>query len=146
MSTLNINVIPTVIATVFASLISVIIALYLNRKNKRDQFDRQLHEIIAISIQYPYLENIDFCQRWDPQLVNTDERYQRYELYCALIFNFLELVARYYNYNKNRIIKILDIEGWIRIHEYCWKKPSIPHENTDGYDSEFKKFVTSVIG
>jgi len=74
-----------------------------------------------------------------------DDRYERYENYCNLVFNFLSEVCEWKNFNQEKIEKYIDVKNWLRIHEKCWKNPTFPHENNDVYSSKFSEFVKKYI-
>jgi len=139
------TIIVTIIATVISTGVATFVSIYLNRRKEYERFDLQLQNILAYSIEYPYLENRNFTDSWVPALVNNDERYQRYENYCAMIFNFLSQICTWKKFKQNKIEKYIDIRNWLRIHEKCWKNPSLAHENTDVYDTDFTNLVKIYI-
>jgi len=139
------TIVGTIIATVVSTGVATFISIYLNRKKEYERFDLQLQNILSYSIEYPYLENRKFTESWIPSLVNNDEKYQRYENYCAMIFNFLSQICTWKKYKSKKIEKYIDIRNWLRIHEKCWKNPSFRYENTDVYDIKFSNLVKSYI-
>jgi antitoxin component HigA of HigAB toxin-antitoxin module len=139
------TVIGTVIATVISTGVATFVSVYLNRKREQERFDLQLQNILAYSIEYPYLENRLFADTWVPSLVDNDERYQRYENYCCLVFNFLSEVCEWKKYRQKMIEKYIDIKNWLRIHEKCWKNPSLAYENADVYGKRFSDLVKGYI-
>jgi hypothetical protein len=139
------TIIGTLIATLISTGVATIVSFYLNRLKEIERFDLQLQNIVSISIEYPYLESREFAKTWSPELIKTDDRYQRYENYCGLVFNFLSEIAEWSNYKKEKIEAYIDIKNWLRIHEKCWKNPSLKHENVDVYDDKFKTIVNLYI-
>lgn len=101
--------------------------------------------IIKIAIQYPYLESSSFCNKWLENKESDDERYLRYENYCILVFNYLERLCKFHRFNKEKIQQDLNVKAWIRVHKTCWLNPSVPFENADSYDPQFKKIVENFI-
>lgn len=142
---MDITIVGTIIATVISTGVATFVSIYSNRKKKWERFDLQLQNILIYSIEYPYLENREFTEKWMPSLVNTDEKYQRYENYCVLVFNFLAQVCSWKKYKRKKIEKYIDIKNWLRIHEGCWKAPSLAHENADVYDKKFSDLVKNYI-
>jgi len=142
---MDVTVIGTIIATIISTGVASFISIYLNRKREQERFDMQLQNILAYSIEYPYLENRVFTNAWSPSLVDTDEKYQRYENYCCLVFNFISEVCAWKKYNQKDIEAYIDVKNWLRIHEKCWKNPSLAHENTDVYGDKFVSFVKKHI-
>ncbi|MCL2765938.1 MAG: hypothetical protein FWD40_11785 [Treponema sp.] len=138
-------VIATLIATIISTGFATFISIYLNRKRERERFDLQLENIIAYSIKYPYLGNKLFVEKWEPLLIEKDERYQRYEIYCTVIFNFLYDVCEWKKYNQKKIEEYIGIKYWLRKHEKCWKYPSSSYVNTDIYGERFSNLVKTYI-
>jgi hypothetical protein len=142
---MNEAVIGTIFATIISTGVATSVSIYLNRKRERERFDLQLQSILYYPVEYPYLENRTFTDSWLPPLVDKDEKYGRYESYCNLVFNFLSQICEWKKYNRKEIEKYIDIKNWLRIHEKCWKHPTIPHENIDAYSENFKNFVKIYI-
>lgn len=133
------------IATIVSSTVATVVALLINRHNAIKSFNDQLDNIIKIAVQYPYLESPTFAATWTANKDSEDEKYLRYENYCTLIFNHLERLCKYYNYDSEKIGKHLNVKGWIRIHKECWTNPSTPFENADGYNAKFKKLIETYL-
>lgn len=133
------------IATIISSTVATIVGLSINRQNAIKNLNDQLDNIIKLSVQYPYLESPVFAKTWLENKNSEDEKYLRYENYCTLIFNFLERLCKFYNYDKNKIENHLNVKGWIRIHKDCWDNPSLAYENSDGYETKFKTLIKEYI-
>lgn len=131
------------IATGISALTASIVSLLIYRKNAKRALDEQLDKIIQIAIQYPYLEDYNFTQTWDPSKV-SEEKYLRYELYCNLVFNYLERVTENY-YRKKKISSFLNAKDWTRLHSKCWKNPTSPYENIDSYSKKFRQIFNEWI-
>ncbi|MDR0442381.1 MAG: hypothetical protein LBH44_03130 [Treponema sp.] len=138
-------VITTIIATVISTVVATLVSIFLNREKKRERFDLQLEGIITHSIKYPYLENKLFAENWEQSLIEKDERYQRYETYCAIVFNFLYDICEWKKYNLKKIEEYIGIKYWLRKHEKCWKYPSSSYVNTDIYGEKFTNLVKTYI-
>jgi hypothetical protein len=133
------------IATLISSGVAATVSILLNRSTKRRSLEDQLDSILKISIQFPYLENPKFTQTWNDQKESNDEKYLRYENYCTLIFNFLERLCEFYKYDLKKIETFMNVRDWVRLHKDCWKNPTIPFENSDGYKNKFKKIVDNYL-
>jgi hypothetical protein len=134
----------TLIATVISSLVAALVSFFLNRQKEKERFDLQLQNILQFSVQYPYLENSAFTNTWEPELTN-DEKYQRYENYCTLLFNYLADLYEWFKYNQKKIESYIDIKNWVRIHKKCWKHPSLEHENVDVYGEKFSTLIDNYL-
>jgi hypothetical protein len=133
------------IATLISSGIATSVTLLINRGNSLKNLNDQLDNILKISIQYPYLENPGFTATWNDNKNSTDEKYLRYDNYCNLVFNYMERLCKYYNYNERKIQNHINIKDWIRVHKQCWTNPLTPYENADGYTKELKKLFTHYL-
>lgn len=143
--TINSAVIVSIAATCISVFTTIIITHWVSRKDKERNLDDQLDNILKISIQYPYLESSVFTVSWKPALVKDDEKYQRYDLYAILVFNFLSRYAEYHKYNKRKMEKDLDVRDWVRHHRNYWKDPETPFENADGYAQPFKNLINEYL-
>jgi hypothetical protein len=141
----DMDITAAAIATLISSSIATIVTLVINRGNSRKNLNDQLDGILKIAIQYPYLESPAFASTWTPNKDSNDEQYLRYENYCTLVFNYLERLCKYYNYDKVKIANHLNVKDWVRIHKDCWNNPSTPFENSDGYSKEFKKLMQEYL-
>jgi hypothetical protein len=142
---MNETIIATLIATIVSTGFATFVSIYINRKKEQERFDLQLQNILSYPIKYPYLENRKFTEAWKPSLADNDIKYQRYENYCSIVFNFISAVCEWKKYNKKEIDKFIDVKDWLRIHERYWKNPVSLYENVDGYDEKFLEFVRSYI-
>lgn len=133
------------IATIISSGTAAFVAIRLNKSNAKKALNDQLDGIIKIAIQYPYLENQLFADTWTANKDSQDEKYLRYDNYCTLIFNFLSRLCEHYKFDKTKIEQHLNVKEWIRLHSQCWKNPSTPFENADGYSERFKAFIDTYL-
>ena len=133
------------IATLISSGIATTVTLLMNRGNSLKNLNDQLDNILKISIQYPYLENTKFTATWNENKNSTEEQYLRYDNYCNLVFNYMERLCKYYNFNERKIQKHINIKDWIRVHKDCWTNPSTPFENTDGYSKKLKNLINDFL-
>lgn len=142
--TILISTIAAAISAVFAA-VSSIMTYSQYRKERLQKLNDRLDKILEIGIQYPYVENANFISRWVEMKDSQDEQYLRYDMYCNLLFNYLVAVYDYYNADKNKIEKFVDVKSWVRLHQLNWKYPVDPNENIDGYSLEFRNFINSYI-
>ena len=129
------------IATIISSSVASSLAIYFNRNNNVKALNDQLDNILKISIQHPYLESESFVKTWKENRKSTEEEYLRYELYCTLLFNFLERFCRYYKCNETKIQNRLNVKEWVRHHKDYWLNPPSDFENIDGYSKDFRKLI-----
>ena len=133
------------IATIISSSVATIVALRINKTNAIKSLNDQLDGIIKIAIQYPYLENTVFANTWIENRDSQDDRYLRYDNYCNLVFNYLSRLCEHYKFNRQKIENHLNVRDWIRVHQQCWRNPSTPFENADGYSREFKDLIDTYL-
>lgn len=141
----NFNITPyiTVIMMFFTSVATLYVKNKIEKGNRKHTLNKELKSIILLSFKYPYLEEIGFTSTWQPR--KADVKSQRYEIYCILIFNFLEEFCEYYRYDPIKIEEHLSIKSWVRIHKNCWEDPSYKFENTDGYKKEFRDLINGYL-
>lgn len=140
-----IDITAAAIATVISSGVAATVAVKINKVNGKKSLHDQLDSILKISIQYPYLESPAFTETWAENRNSEDEKYLRYELYCILVFNFMERLCQFYKYKKRKIAQHVNVRDWIRIHRQCWNNPSNEMEHIDGYDARLKKLIEEYL-
>lgn len=121
------------------------------KKADLDILDKQLDDILKIAISYPYLETKKFCETWDVKRAeNSDDidKYQRYSVFCNLVFNYLSRLAEHCNYDLECIQKQhINMKEWVRLHQKNWNEPlNDPNENIDSYDEKFVALVNKCLG
>lgn len=131
------------------ALISIVtsagVSLWINKFNNKKKLDEQLDNLLKIAIQYPYLESINFANNWKSDISETDEKYLRYDIYCVMLFNYLQRLSKYYKYNKVKIEDHLAIKSWVRQHATYWNNPSNSYENIDSYEKKFTELINSYL-
>jgi len=65
----------------------------------------QIDKMIDISIEYPYLEDDKYCEKWSSKDKSTVIT-MRYENYCCFVFNLLERGWKHFGGNKLKIEKM----------------------------------------
>lgn len=133
------------LATLLSALTSAVITLLINRNKYRGNLNEQLDMILRIGIQYPYLENKECTCKWEENKELQNEKFQRYELYCTLLFNYLERVCKHFNYNEKKIERFLGVKQWVRIHKDYWENPAESFENVDGYEIKFRELINNYL-
>jgi hypothetical protein len=133
------------IATLISAVTSAIVATRISYSNKVKNLDDQLDGLLKIAIQYPYLESEHFTSTWISTFDLNDEKYLRYDVYCTLLFNFLERVSKHYRYQQAKIENFVAIKDWVRLHGRYWKDPTSSYENVDSYEKEFVNLINSYL-
>lgn len=140
------DVFATLVATIFSSLVTIILYFVTKRKDTLSSLDSQLDSILKLSIKYPYLESVTFTATWKENCKSDKEKYRRYENYATLVFNYLSRVCNYFHYNMKKIHNYVDINGWVSIHKLYWHNPTLLDENERVYDDKFKKIIHEILG
>lgn len=139
----------SLVVAICAFVLPLVINKRYREKDKIDSLDNRLDSIIHIGIEYPYLEDVRFTSKWVEMKDSTDEkeydRYQQYDNYCNVVFNFLHSVCEHFGYDKIKIENYIDIKNWVRTHESNWRFPISKFENVDGYDEKFRKLIESYL-
>ena len=135
----------TMISAFISIIVSILSTIAFNKWQRKQETKRKLDEeftdILKIALEYPYLENIRFTEKWTSSYQEDDERALRYEVYCTLVFNFLEKFSKYYNFDEDKIEQEIAVKDWVRLHRKYWRDPTIPNENVDTYDKKFVRLV-----
>lgn len=142
---MNIDITSAAIATIIATVTSTLVTLYINRNKYKQELDNQLDSILRLALQYPYLENKEFTGNWSSKYDLSDEKSLRYEIYATIVYNYLSRFTEFYKFNPRRIEKYLAVKEWVRLHGKYWYDPTIPNENIDIYNPEFRKLVENYL-
>lgn len=126
-------------AAVLTSAISYYTFLKQHNTDEKFRLNQNLNKLLDLDLQYPFLENSVFITRWDKNKDSNNDSSLRYQYYCIYVFNFLQDVCEYYDYDKEDMAKFMDISDLIGIHKSWWKLPE--NQASQAYDPKFKKFV-----
>ncbi|MGJ3348257.1 hypothetical protein AAZR23_02065 [Morganella sp. Je.2.23] len=136
-------------------LVSSIVTWLFFRKKRSDEYlsylDKQLDDILKISVKYPHLEHAVFCDSWERSKALGDgeqaTKYIQYGIYTTLVFNYTSRLCAHFNYNEKKILAHTDIKDWLRLHKKVWKQPpNHDNENIDGYDQKAVDMINKMIG
>lgn len=141
---------PIAYISLVISILSVGLSFYIFVKNfnstEEHNLNDNLNQMLNISIRYPYLEDSTFIARWPQYKDSSDERYLRYNSYCIYVFNFLQSVCAYYNYNQEEVETFVAMDEIVNTHATWWQnQPSYEHDNDKGYDSSFCQLVNAYL-
>lgn len=123
-----------------------------DRRTQEDRLRQRLADILALSVQYPYLEHPSITENWKgwkdglgENVKKYDEKFARYDQFANIIFNFLEDVYIHFKGDKKKIEDFVDVKSWIRLHKQVWEDPLSSYENADSYSDDFRKFIDSYL-
>jgi len=140
-------IISAIISASISAIISSIVSYRIaNKKNIKDEEGRLNEHILVlnkISIEYPYLEDYDFCKAWRKN--SNDERYLRYEVYCCIAFNLLEQLYKLYKGDKIKIENFICVKELVQMHKLWWKNPTGIFENISGYNQKFREYIETFL-
>lgn len=120
-----------------------------DRERRKERLDDRLDALLALTVQYPYLEHETITKEWSNWKQKNkgkyDEKFIRYDQFANMLFNYLVDVYEFYGKDKKKIDDYLDVKGWVRCHQQIWKDPYEQHENADGYSDDFRDFINSYL-
>lgn len=140
------------------SFIGLIISNYMiikvNKRTTRRELDNMLFNLQKISFENPYLEDEYFISGWDKfkdsykskqiQNENEYEKYLRYEIYCEMLFNFLEESYNFFE-NEEKMLNYVAFDYWVRTHKIWWKNPLEDNSNENIYNNKVQKLIKKWI-
>jgi hypothetical protein len=140
-SEVGVDVVATFISTIISVIISSLVAFKTAkvtlRYQERQSLDELITKIIEISIEYPYLEDDEYCAKWADVIVR-DELAMRYDYYCCIVFNLIERVWRYCKGNKKKINDMLYVEELVNRHYQWWITED---NNSVAYSNKFQNYI-----
>lgn len=139
------TVVSTIVASLIASFVAYFVAQKSNKYAQESRFNDHILEINRLAMQYPYLEDNAFCDSWFSNRHSQDEKYQRYDNYCCIVFNLIEQMWKFYNGDNDKIKNMLTVSELAKRHKGWWKFPSDLGENIYGYDYEFSLYLESQL-
>mgnify|MGYP001466640284 CR=1 FL=1 len=135
----------TLVSVIISGFVSAIVAYltvkFQNREKKRLFIEQTINEVLNISMEYPLLENDDFCAKWYLR-DNCDIDRMRYENYCCRVFNLLERIWFFCGGNMEKINMIIYVEEWVLQHKIWWQMDIY---NIYGYKYDFRVFINGLI-
>lgn len=145
------TILQSAIVSALVSLLIALIAAYPiaritseveARRDRRAEFRARLQDILALAVEYPHLEQKQFCDGWR-QRDSTDERYWQYDVYCCMLFNLIEDVWKHTEGKTDAMDEIVSYEEWLVCHREWWSDNQQP--NASGYRMDFYNFVETVV-
>jgi hypothetical protein len=137
-----------VAATLLSALVSAFVASIISKRALRAQawadLVRRIDQTTMIGIQYPYVEDENFCGSWPPPGA-PEEPYQRYDNYCCLVFNLLEDLYGHFKGRAARIEERFGAREMIVRHRRWWRDPQVSPLNRAGYGDGFCGYVEATI-
>lgn len=102
------------------------------KSQQRAYIDTQIMKMIEIAITYPLLEKLEHCHAY-PDIVGHPHAKERYESYCAFVFNMLSAAYTHFGNDPVRFYGYIGVEEILVSHHKWW---SHDRENL-GYDEPF---------
>lgn len=97
-------------------------------------------KLSEFAIQYPIVEKDDYCASY-PKCVGDPNGKERYENYCAYLFNTIGAVFEFCDRDPAKVKDMFHVEEMVKRHWRCWDGDK---ENL-GYDQPFRAYIQSVI-
>lgn len=139
--------ISTLISTSIATIVASSVSLFVANRNKRNMERAKLLDYIMqinqLAIQYPYFEDDNFCSIWTREKCLSEEKFQRYENYCCIVFNLLEEMWRHFSGNKKKIEEFFGVAEMVKRHSKWLNDTKAKNENTDGYNLAFLDYIAA---
>lgn len=110
-----------------------------NRLQRLTFVDASLLRIAEIAIEYPYLDNDTFCADYPD--ISDKESKERYENFCVIVFNTMNVAFDVCKGEHSEILKIFPIEEMIRRHYRWWQSD---RDNLQ-YDVPFRRYIQTTI-
>lgn len=130
----------TIIAIV-ASVASISMSGYILRSTLRSHEKRSIDDLITttikLAIEYPHLEQNDFCENW-PNVESSEEDKARYDNYCCIVFNLTERTYKHFTGEHLQMKNLLHVDELFWQHRKWWKNDP---ENRKGYITGFSEYV-----
>jgi hypothetical protein len=140
------EILTSIITSVITTITVTALGYYTFSKqfnaDEKFRLNQNLNKLLDITLQYPFLEDSAFVAWWDKNKNSNNDSSLRYQTYCEYVFNFVDDVCDYYNYDRKEIDKFIDMDDLIVLHKSWWKLPEV--QNTQSYDKRFKDLVEAV--
>lgn len=152
------EIIKTLISVITSTFVSSLVTMKINKINRKNILLNELHNLMKYSMDYPLLENDYFTNQYNEISKFLDDynskevysypveiinRYNQYEIYCEMIFNYIEKICKYYKY-EDKISDFLDIYGWIKRHKQYWFNDKNYKESLNGYGNKFVLYIDNI--
>ena len=131
----------TIVASSISSLVAYLVACRSKKYSEISRIDEQILKFNTIAVEYPYLEDDDFCKGWIERS-KQDERYMRYDNYCCIVFNLIETLWEHFNGDKKKIDNYLGVKELALRHRQWWESEV---QNEEGYSKKFRTFIDNYI-
>lgn len=143
------KIIVVIVSVFLSSVCAVLLDIWRDWKKRiadtQAKIDERLDKVLAYSIQYPYLEDIEFARQWDSTPVSEEdkERKKRYDNYCCFVFNFLQCVFEHHKGDAPKMRRYLYYPEFYQIHQDWWRLNK--QINDRAYNLDFRCHVDAEI-
>ena len=131
-------------AALAGTIIGVISTIFVSSRSERAQEALALHDMlnkmISFGIEYPYLENTEYCSRWSDN--PDDENSMRYDNYCCFVFNLLERSWKHHKGDEQKLFDFIHVPEIVKLHSVWWQSDP---ENRLAYEHGFQELVDEHI-
>lgn len=108
--------------------------------DEKFRLNENINKLLDIELQYPFLEDSTFISKWERNRNSNNDSALRYLTYCEYVFNTLQNVCDYYNYDLEKIDEFMDVNDLIIMHRAYWENPELQKTESP----EFRAFVNRV--
>lgn len=136
--------IAAIVSLIVTIITNIFITRYNSKNNEKNKIEDTLLHINKLSINYPYVEDIEFTHNYKSKEFEKD-MVLRYDVFCVIVFNFLEKVSKFYNYDKNKIENYIHIKEIVYIHKNWWIDTNNFLDNFQGYNKIFRELIGSYL-
>jgi hypothetical protein len=126
---------------VISAFVSWVTARRTIRGDERRAIFEGTARLIEWAIEYPFLEDDEFCRSW-PETNRSRDDNMRYENYCCHVFNQVEHAWELFKGDELKMRPTLYPEELISRHRVWWESDET---NQKAYPNEFRQFVATVI-
>jgi hypothetical protein len=118
------------------------IARLSTKSNSFNRLDDELNNIVNTWVKYPYLEDLDFIEKFHKKEADKTEGL-RYDAHCTLVFNYVESLYKHFKGKAKKMALYNEYKEMIIVHKDWWAENQA--DELTAYTGNFKSFVQLLI-
>lgn len=107
--------------------------------SEQGRLNDNLNKLLDVNLQYPYVEDSTFISWWNNHKASNSDSSLRYQAYCEYVFNFLQNTCEYFNYNKRKILRFVDLKDFVDQHREWWNMTE--KNSPESFPKQFQDFI-----
>lgn len=111
----------TIVATIIASVVSIIVGKWTTKSDDRRAIEDQISQLLDLTMQYPFVEYQSTIESLAQSNLSDEDSIRYKNLSCCFAFNLIERLRIHYWWNPGKMYDVLHIKEILWLHRAWWQ-------------------------